>query len=58
MKKKPTEKHVYEIVKGFNIPDGDGEKRFEPGDDMPDLAPDVLKKLVELGAVAEKEDNG
>lgn len=49
-------KKQFQIVKGFNIPSGDGEARYEPGDEMPDLKPEVLKKLIEAGAI--EEDNG
>lgn len=57
---------TYEIVKGFNIPDGEGEKRFEPGKSKPkfvtekDFAPEVWKELVSAGAVVpvEEVENG
>jgi hypothetical protein len=51
-------KKQYEIAKGLNIPWGDGEQRFEAGDEMPDLKPEVLKKLIEAGAVREIDENG
>jgi hypothetical protein len=52
---------TYEIVKGFNIPDGDGEKRFEPTKkgsfvNPDDFEPDVWDKLVKLEAVKLVDD--
>jgi hypothetical protein len=59
--KKLTEaeiKETFEIVKGFNIPDGDGEKRYEPGTpdkpmfvDPDDFDANVWKALVAGGAI-------
>lgn len=60
-----TEKQIdkaYEIVRGFNVPDGDDEKRFEPGKTKAqivfekDFAPKVWKSLVAGGAVRLVED--
>jgi hypothetical protein len=67
MKKKEvlTEAQIdkaYEIVKGFNIADGEGEKRFEPGKRKPqivfekDFKPEVWKSLLKLDAVKLVED--
>lgn len=53
---------AYEIKKGFNIPDGEDEKRFEPGKTKPqivfekDFEPKVWKALVSSGAVEPVED--
>lgn len=55
MAKKVKESELFEIVHGFNIPDGDGEKRFEPGKKKfvtpSDFDADVWKALVAGGAV-------
>lgn len=47
---------TYEIVRGFNIPDGDGEKRFEPTKkgrfvNPDDFDPKVWKALLHGGAI-------
>jgi hypothetical protein len=64
MAKKLTEKEIaetYEIVRGFNIPDGDGEKRYEPTKKgrfvtPDDFEPEVWKALVAGGAVTPVEE--
>lgn len=44
------DKQLY-FTTGVNIPDGDGERRFEKGDPVPSLPPAIMKKLEKLGAV-------
>jgi len=60
-----TEKQIartYEVVKGFNVPDGDGERRYDPGKTKPrfvmeeDFAPTVWKALLASGAIKHFED--
>lgn len=55
---------TYEIIAGFNIPDGDGEKRFGKGSERSpkfvqpkDFEPDVWEALVKGGAVKLIEDD-
>jgi hypothetical protein len=50
MGKKQT---LTEIVKGFNVPDGESEKRFEPGGFVTekDFTPEDWKALVKMEAV-------
>lgn len=46
---------------GVNIPekDGDGERRFEKGEKVPDdISPATLKTLKRMAAVSEDVDNG
>lgn len=39
---------------GVNVPDGDGEQRFEKGDKVPGLPPAVLKTLEKMKVVSEE----
>lgn len=63
-KKQLSEKEVantWLIVKGFNVPDGDGEKRFEPTKKGSYVTPndfdeDVFAVLVRLGAIEPVEE--
>lgn len=66
-KKVLTDKEInqtYEIIAGFNIADGEGEKRFEKGSERSpkfvqpkDFEPEVWKALVAGGAVKLVEDD-
>lgn len=62
-KKKLTEKEIdklFVVAIGFNVPDGDGEKRFNVGTDAKpnfvtekDFKPEHWKELVKQGAVVQ-----
>lgn len=66
MPKKLTEKQIaktFEIVRGFNVPDGDGDKRYEPGTEKKpafvsprDFDAEVWEALLAGGAVVPVEE--